>query len=361
MRVDEFGLGYPPKVKKLFTWKGTEFSLNWLPFGGFVRLYGEERDENATSFDPIKAKASDKFYDKPAWQRVIVLLAGAFINLVFGMLAFSALFTIQGIPELRELENGIMISGISPDSPAAESGLQIGDVVRQISTGEQVITVSDADTFIETIKSQAGSSLIFSGDRDLINGGTEQFSATVYVRTQEEIPANQGSIGVEISNQIIEFVKYPIWQRPFRGMATGFESSINFSFLIVKGLGDMFGKIFSSGQVPTDVAGPIGIVHMAHTQNILSQGIISILNFAAILSINLAVVNVLPIPALDGGRVVFILFEKILGKNFKPVYEQYANALGFFVLISLIVLISVKDVGTIFTSVGWTWSRLFGG
>ena len=353
-KVEEFGLGYPPKAKTLFRKWNTDFTLNWLPFGGFVRLAGEER----TSDEKDSDDSQDMFYNKPVWQRITVLVAGAFVNFLFGVAAFSFLFAVIGIPELKTLDKGIVVTGISPDSPAEESGILPGDVITQVTFGDLVEPITSLDQFVEVIGSQSGSTAEVTYKRGF-EEPYEVLSTSVYVRTPDEIPENDGAIGIGISDQIIEHVKYPWYQMPFRGAATGISSSFQFTLAILGGLGQMVGGIFSQGKLPTDVAGPAGIAYAAYKGNIFAQ-FEDTINFLGILSINLAVVNLLPIPALDGGRVFFIILEKLLGKHFKPAFEQYANVGGMALLLLLIVLVSFKDIGTIFTDAGW-FSSFLGG
>lgn len=357
IKVLEFGLGYPPKVKDLFRKWGTTFTLNWMPFGGFVRLAGEDRDLATNTSTQVKK--SELFYVKPAWQRIIVLSAGAFMNFLFGIVAFSLLFTGLGIPEPRPLDQGVLITQISQGSPAEDSQLMPGDIIMSLLVADEYQPVESADAFIEATQNNAGSELTLQIQRNDFNDQSETFETKVYVRTSDEIPENDGAIGIGIAEETIEFIQYPWWQMPFRGAKTGLISSFDFSWAILLGLADMVSGMFA-GVVPTDVAGPVGIAREVYKEKIFEEGILPILNFTAIISINLAIVNLLPIPALDGGRILTLLLEKIFGKAFKPVYEQYANAIGFFFLITLIILITIKDIGVIFSSAGLNWARLTG-
>ena len=153
-------------------------------------------------------------------------------------------------------------------------------------------------------------------------------------------------MGVVISS--FGLVKYPLWQMPIYGMAVGLESAVRFGVMLVEALGGMMADLVTMGKVPQDVAGPVGIVHTVSREGILEEGWLAIVNFAAILSINLAIVNVMPFPALDGGRALFLAVEGVTGKRIKPKWERWINTVGFMMLISLIVMISVRDVVRVF-------------
>ena len=348
VKVYEFGLGYPPKVKTLFKKWHTEFTLNWMPFGGFVRLAGEERSVDSKK----KLSAQQKkqlFYTKPAWQRLIIILSGAAVNFVFGIFAFSTMFTFIGIPET----SGIIINEVMEGTPASEAGLETDVSIVAVESSEGRIVLNDVDDFIDEVSKSAGETV------DLVWRGEEgEVVSSVYVRNKSEIPEGQGSIGVVISPENFEFVKYPWYEMPWRGAVFGTQESIRFGFEILLALEDMGKQLFTAGNVPDEVGGPVRIVYEAQKANLLSEGPLAILNFAAILSINLAIVNVLPIPALDGGRALFILIEAVMGDKFKPEYEQYGNAVGMLLLLGLIILISFRDVGLIFADNGIGFQRI---
>ncbi len=338
IRVEEFGLGYPPLAKKLFRRWGADFTLNWFPFGGFVRLGGEEREEG-------EAKLNDPelFYNKPAWQRIVVILAGAAVNFVFGVIAFGVIFTFLGIPEFVPLEKGVLFGAVGENSPASESGLLPGDIVLKAKVGEEYEEIGGTAEFIEVLKASEGEELEVVYQRE----GEAEKEVGVYVRSAEETPEGEGAIGVRIGEETLEYVRYPLWQMPFRGAKEGVLAAVDFGILIVASLYKMFKDLIFSGVVPEDVSGPVGIVYTASKQNILGEGILGILNFGAILSINLAIVNVLPIPPLDGGRAVFIALEKLLGERFDSEFERNANYFGFMLLVGLIILVSIRDVGMV--------------
>lgn len=348
VRVDEFGVGLPPKARTLFRRWGTEFTLNWLPIGGFVKLAGEERAVEDRK--PLKkGEVDDLFYTKGAWPRTAVLLAGPLVNFVFGIIVFGAIFTVMGIPQPVPLDQGVVVVGVAEDSPAAQAELEPMDLILAIIAADGTRTpIANTEQFIETVSQSAGETLGFEIERE-----EETLTKLMYVRTEAEIPEGSGALGVAIQSMTVEFVHYPWWQQPFRGAWYGMVSAVGFGGQILMGLGSMVGDLVSSGQVPADVSGPVGIARVIHQERLFQEGLEGILNIAAVLSINLAIINLLPIPALDGGRIMFVLVEKLVGNKFRPKIEQYANLVGFVFLIGLILLITIKDVGEIVSQLGW--------
>lgn len=347
VKVYEFGFGYPPKARKLFWWKGIEFTLNWLPVGGFVRLAGEERDvEGEEHTTDTKTKPEEMFYNKRKWQRISIILAGAIVNFIFGVMAFGVMFSILGIPEEIPVERGVLITDVAVDSPGEKAGLLPEDLITAVKISDQTQMVNSADEFVGLVKMEVGREVGL-----LIERHDETKDLSVYVRQESEIPVGEGAVGIGIADSKYEFVKYPLWQRPIRGAWYGIKAAIDFGWLILLTLGTMMREMIFAGTIPADVAGPVGIVYSAQKTGILNEGWLGLLNFAAILSINLAIVNVLPIPALDGGRALFVFLEKLMGKRFKPIYERYANVAGFVFLLALVGLISVRDVGVIIKDV----------
>lgn len=398
--VEEFGLGYPPRLKKLWRWQGTIFSLNALPFGGFVRLFGDEGEtleggmqeggpegglqkggpeaESSAKKLPVRSDPrseprleSQKFTSKTELQRLFIILAGVIVNFVFGVLAFAYIYSRVGIPAPT---GQVEIVEVLPNSPAAEAGLSAGDIVLEVEAPESsgasetpealeasevqgtptdeladeptdelvvepasALEPTTAEGFITWVGQQSGQNVNLTLERA---GATQ--SALLYVRTPEEIPPNEGAIGIGLSDTELKF--YPWWQMPFRGMWVGLQEAIAMGRLILDTLGMMLVNMFTKGVVPTEVAGPIGIVSQAYEFEAVKQGFLGNLNTAALLSINLAIMNLLPIPALDGGRAIFIMIEPFIGRDRRRRWEGKANTVGFMFLIVLIVLITVKDI-----------------
>jgi len=317
VRVEEFGLGYPPRAigKKIGE---TIYSLNWLPFGGFVRLYGEMEEGSETT------KSKRAFYNRSKKEKGLVILAGVFMNLMLAIACFSLIYSIKGIPE--EV-NYVMVDGIAPNSPAEEAGIQIGDRIIAIDGVE----IERVDKFVEYLKDKQGKEVLFEFKQG------DSLAKKILIPRLDP-PQGEGAIGVAVSNY--DNVFYPIWQMPFRGAWVGIQEAFAWTKLMFGGLGQMIGDSFS-GKAP-EVSGVVGIYQATGT--VAEMGFLALVKFVGILSINLAVVNILPFPALDGGRFLFLLLEKAMGKKMKPIIEAKINMIGMMILIGLMVAVTVLDV-----------------
>lgn len=328
--AEEFGLGLPPRVRRLFSWKGTEFTLNWLPIGGFVRMRGEDRDNGHSEL-----VHDGYFYAQKPWKRAVILLAGVTMNLIFGIAAFTAVYAVMGIPQ----ETGkVIIRGVAPGSPAAATGFQ---------TDDTVIGFSSTQEFVEFVNQNRGQEITISLERPGLAGqGRALIDMSVVPRTADQTPENEGALGVALTN--VEFVRYPWWQMPFRAAVTGVKEALGWSVNIVSGLGGMLKQLVFTGRLPHDVAGPVGIAYIAG--NVARQGILPLVQFSGILSVNLAIVNLLPFPALDGGRLLFLGIEKLRGRPVSPQKERWVHLIGYAFLILLILLATIQDIFRILSS-----------
>lgn len=345
--AEEFGLGLPPKVKRLFTWRGTEFTLNWLPIGGFVRMRGEEQRE-ARSVPPARFAARRAgeagkreelqegfFYAQKAWKRAVIILAGVFMNFVLAVVLFTAVYQVLGIPTKTE---DVVIEAIAPDSPAEQVGLEAGDIVRTFRIADRELRIADTTQFVNLINDHRGKEVTLTIEREREG---KQLEMIVAPRLASDTPEGEGALGVAISN--VKFLRYPWWQMPVRSAITGTKEAFGWGVTILSSLRDMVKSLVLYGQVPKDVAGPIGIARL--TGHVAQQGWLAFLQFAGVLSINLAILNALPIPALDGGRLAFLGIEVLRrGKPIDPKTEHRIHLVGYAVLIALIVLVSVRDV-----------------
>lgn len=378
IKVEEFGLGYPPRAVSLFTWAGTVFSLNWIPFGGFVKMVGEDGPEfdspeeikSELSKSSAKKKSAGKsaradakkvtsrqlnseegpFYTKSAFKRMVVILAGVAVNFAFGILAFSIFYSIRGIPEIID---SARIGGFSPESPAAAAGVPSGvEIISIINSEEEQFSIRTNADVITATKDQGGKviTLVTTGPCTDQHGCQELGQMfEVYVRSQSEIrnPDNEGALGIAFQSYVM--IQYPWYQMPFRGTVVGIEQTIMLILVTLNELQKMVVDVSSGGPLPKDIAGPVGIIHQANQFQIFQQGPLMILNFAGIISASLAIMNLLPIPALDGGRALFIMIEPLVGKARVRKYEGYANYAGFMLLIFLIVSITARDIWRIFS------------
>lgn len=333
IKVEEFGFGLPPRIwgKKIGE---TVYSLNWLPIGGFVKLYGED-DAGAGRITQKIRRVVDKsraFYARPPWQKAMVVIAGVFMNFLLAVVVFSFLFALVGIAVPGDR---VVVNNVVKGSPAYSSGIKVGDRITYINS----IKITSTQQLIDETKKNQGREItlrITSPRSD--SGQAGQVEKTVKITPRINYPKGEGPMGVGIS-QNVKVKKYSWYQAPVAGVREAFSQSI----LLVKAGGNLLGQIISSGRVPEySVAGPIGIAQL--TGRYIEFGPTVVLSFVSLLSLNLAILNILPIPALDGGRLFFILIEMFTRRRVHPKFESYAHTIGMALLLALIALITFHDL-----------------
>ncbi len=315
--VEEFGFGIPPRLfgKKVGE---TIYSLNLFPFGGFVRLHGELTEENVT-------KPKRSFMGKSKKAKIAIISAGVVMNFILAIFCFAIVYSFSGIPRVTE---DVRIVEVFENSPADSAGLVAEDIVYEIA-GANVATI---DEFINVVGENKEKEINFQVIR-----GEEQLSVSLTPR--ETPPEGEGPVGVAITTMETYFP--PFWQRPFIGAYHGFQEALFWGGAVVGGFGKMIVDLFA-GQAPKDIAGPVGI--FAITTEAASHGILTLINFVGVFSVNLAVLNFIPFPGLDGGRLLFIGIESVFGKKVLPKIEPTIHAVGLLVLIGLLLLITVHDI-----------------
>ncbi len=319
VKVEEFGIGIPPKIfsKKIGE---TIYSLNLLPIGAFVKIYGEDE----------KIKDERSFSGKTIIQRIMILLGGV---VAFWVVAFIVLsiISIIGVPtaisdDLHEPNAEVMIAEVWPEYPAYKSGIMIGDVIKEIKSGEDEIKISKS--------SEVGE--FFS------NRLTQEVDITILRRSEiidlTLAPNEDDMIGVGLTR--VATKKYPFYQAPWRGLVlTG-----NMTYKVISALKDLFLGFIKKEPLPlVSYTGPVGIVGI-YFVGAIKEGIVSYLTIIAVLSISLAVFNLLPIPALDGGRILLLVIEKIKGSPLNQKFEKGAIVISFFLLIGLLVFVTINDI-----------------
>lgn len=346
VKVEEFGFGFPPRAwgKKIGE---TIYSVNFLPIGGFVKLFGEDEAGGGRLSLPAKSveprAKSDKsyaqssmpyaqkraFFARPVWQRFVIVFAGVFMNFVLAVGIWTYLVAAEGIPTPG---NSVVVAQVAPNSPAQKAGLKVNDVIVSLNN----MPVTNPNQIITYTQKHLGQTMTLQ-----LKTHNSQVK-TVSLTPRVHYPAGQGAMGVAIA-QTITYQKYPWYVAPYVGLC----QSLSQMQQMVSMLGQVVAQLVIQRQVPQGLAGPVGIAQL--TGEVVQIGPFATLSLVALLSLNLAVLNVLPIPALDGGRLFFILFEGITRHKVSPKFEGYAHAIGMIALLILIAVITFHDIFRIFT------------
>lgn len=324
MAVEEFGFGFPPKLWGIKKGK-TLYTINWIPLGGFVRIKGES-GENADQPDSFATQSLPK--------RVLVVSAGVIMNVVFAWFLLSVGYTV-GLPQIIEGEDGyrqvadaqVHVYDVLPESPAEVAGLEPGDTIISMD-GRAFGTISEVVSYTSL---HQGESIELGYER--VSGEQGTLSVTPEVIEEIERP------GIGASLYETGLVSYPWYVAPVEGA----KSTFTFLFEIIKALGGFFRDLIVTQKVSSDLSGPVGIAVL--TGEVASLGFRYLLQFAALLSLNLAVVNFLPFPALDGGRMVFLIAEAVRrGKAVSRKVEGVTHSLGFAFLMLVVVAVTYRDL-----------------
>jgi len=331
MRVDEFGIGFPPR---LFGIKKDEtlYSINALPIGGFVRIFGEDASESGEGTDSY----SRAFAHKPRWAQALVLIAGITANILFAWVLFSTALAIGTDTLVSPEEAGptaeLTVVGTIPDSPAARAGIPDGAVITGLSVDGEFTTPHFFEEFRSVVLSAGGSDVTvtyrFRGDE--MSTTLEALSGV----TSED--STQPAIGVLLG--LMEKQSLPLHQALYEGASMTVFGLRD----ITIGIGTLIRDAVFLNADLTQVAGPVGIVGLVGEAS--AFGITTLLMFTAFISLNLAIINLLPFPALDGGRLLFVLIETVTRKTIRPQIAYYVNATGFLLLIVLMVAITFNDI-----------------
>jgi regulator of sigma E protease len=335
--VQEFGIGYPPRITSV-VWRGTRYSLNWIPLGGFVKMLGEDGEieaermrEQGLSEAAVDRAMRGSFNRRPVIVRLVVLVAGVAMNFLLAIALFAAAFMLPTPAYVGPLT----VTALQPNSPAAEY-LQVGDQI----LGANGRTFHLSTDLTKYVTSQAGQPVTLSIKRA---GTTEQITLTPRVLTSAQV--SQGLSPVGFSWTASQEDQAPLAGGPFSAIALGATQTWQLAIQIPGALWQTVLGLVGLGPVMRDAAGPIGIAEM--TGQMLTQPLIYQLSFVALLSVNLGVLNILPFPPLDGGRVLVVLIEAVRRKRLPAEREALIYLTGFLVLMALVILISIQDIGRV--------------
>lgn len=327
VKVEEFGFGFPPRLfgKKIGE---TIYSINLLPIGGFVKLYGEEYDELKRQKLNDKLKSKTFVYKKP-WQKAVIIILGVVMNFILGWTIMSYLFT-QGVP----MPGKVAVEKVQENTPAELAGLKPQDEIVKLVKDNKTYEINSPGDIQTLTKRFEGQEVVLVVERN-------NKPVSVKITPRKNPPKGQGPLGVALS-PTFKIVKYPWYQAPFYGLRdTAFITK-----QIVTELSKTVFQLVTLQKPQVDVTGPVGIARF--TDEAAKQGINSLLLLTALLSLNLAVINILPFPALDGGRLMFVLYEWITKKRVNQSVERNVNFIGIVILLSLAVIITINDIVKIY-------------
>ena len=308
--VYEFSIGMGPKI---FKWQGknkeTAYSIRAIPIGGFCSLAGEGTEEDK------KIKKDRLLQSKPVWQRFLIMFFGAGNNFILALVVLFFLGLIAGSPS-----NSTVVKEVLADSPAQISGMLPGDEIKYIN-GDRAKTLDDVQLYLT----------IASGETEFVvlrNG--EEITLKVTPLSKEEADAKKYTYGMQFNQE-----------RDY-----GFFSAIKYSFnkfaSLTRQMFITFKGLFTGGISVKELSGPVGI--FTAVDQTKSSGFSSLLYLLALLSLNVGIVNLIPFPAFDGGRILFLIIEKIKGKPVKPETENLIHTIGFFILLALIIYVTINDI-----------------
>lgn len=332
VEIEEFGIGIPPKMKTLFYWKGTEFTLNWLPFGGFNRFKGEDNLEKDYTPEPGSLIAASP------WARLAILLAGSVMNLILGVFVYQLIFSQIGVPNFEQ----VLIYEVTPGSPADEAGFRANDILLEMN-GERITSDIQMRTITKENLDQSVEITLLRNDEEIYITATPLSSRS----------AEEGAFGF--------LPGYPYKENP--SFSESFSFSVEATFFVAREILLLPGKIIADDISPEEgrFVGFKGIfdifrqsvrVDMASRSDTTSTGAREVetssrtfltLERIALLTITLGVFNLLPFPALDGGRIIFLLPELLFRKRVSPRVEGLIHWAGFMLLLGLMFYINVMD------------------
>lgn len=299
IKVHEFAIGMGPRILKV---KGpeTEYSIRIFPIGGYVKMEGEDE----------ASKDERSFNNKPLWARILVIVAGPVMNFILAILLFAIIFYAIGYPTTT-------IHTVTPGFPAERAGIKPGDKIVSIE-GEKINNWDEVVKIINTSDEKALEMVLERNEMEQV----------VYVRPVIKDGTKQMIIGIS-----------PTIEKSFvHSIQTSFDRVI----FVMEGMLDFFVKLFGGKASAEDVVGPVGIIHLVGQA--AKTNIYNVLSLAALISVNLGIVNLLPIPALDGGRLVFLLVEGLIGKPLDPEKEGFIHLTGFILLMGLMLFMVYKDI-----------------
>ena len=328
VRVEEFGIGYPPRIfgKKIGE---TVYSVNLLPFGAFVKLPGEIG----------KADDPHSFSRQSIPKRALVILGGVFSFWLMAIILFSIVFNLGAPVAIGDDVNSnlvnprVQIAAISADSPAKAAGLKPGDTIKQLTINNQQVIINKVKEIQDLTQQHKGQELVLTIER-----GKEVFDVKLIPRVSP--PSGEGPLGVALVRTAIK--SYPWYQAPWQGIV----STVNLTGAVIQGYGEAIKNLIARKPTGVELVGPVGVFSL-FTQ-VSQLGVSYFLQFVGMIAIYIAIFNVLPIPAVDGGKLLFLGIEAIRKKPISEKVEQNVTAVFFALLLMMMIWVTIKDVSKLF-------------
>lgn len=333
MRVDEFGIGFPPKVFGIRRGE-TEYTFNLFPIGGFVKIYGE--DSLVESSDGVQnTTVSGSFISKSKWAQSAVLVAGISMNIIFAWLLIVLAFGLgvkSSVSEADATENAVLaITQVLPGGPAESAQLPTGAVIREVHADNDSLEILTPTSFSAFIEKHADIPVTIAYTLD----GEMRM---VQVTPKEGVIKDSTKPIIGVALTLVDTISRSFPEAVFDATVYTLYAIRDITF----GIGNLIADIVQNKADFSEVAGPVGIVGLVGEAS--SYGMTALLMFTAFISLNLAVINILPFPALDGGRLLFVIIEAVKGTPIKAQYVAVLNTVGFFLLIVLMVAVTWNDI-----------------
>lgn len=331
VKVEEFGFGFPPRMLTMFRWRGVPITLNWLPLGGFVRFAGEEG----------KYEQEGSLASAPPWRKIPIMFAGPFMNLV----AAVAIFAIVGMVGQPERIGAVQIRSVSANSAAAQAGLKVGDFIMAID-GQPV---QSEKQLRQLISPRQGVPTRLDIERTSAQTGTTRSYVTVTPGTCTSVQGGCLGVSPYVPADRATQTTYTGRLNPLQAIGYGVQETGRLMVALLGGIAALFASLFGGGSSAAGgVAGPIGMAQLTG-EVARTGGITAYLNWIGLISVNLALFNLLPIPALDGSRILFAVIEWVRrGKRVPPEKEALVHAVGMVMLLGLMVLVTFSDIRNLF-------------
>ncbi len=337
IRVDEFAIGFPPRIAS-WMWGKTRYAINILPLGGYVKIYGENSDDLRTP---------ENMLSKPKWQQIIVLAAGVTFNVILAWLLLSFALMLgtkasaDAMPAALVRDPILTIVMVSPGSPAEKAGLKAGDEIISIANSKKLLASSSLSVAsVQDVIGTAATTVSITVRQYEPGTGNKEYQVKAFkVAPVEGVVAGRKALG--ISMDMLATVKASFFDAFYYGARQTYHLTVN----VAVGLYEFLKSAVMGQASLQQVSGPVGIAGAVGDS--AKVGLASLFVIAAVISANLAVINLAPFPALDGGRIVVVIIEAIIRRELNPKVIQWVNGIGFLLLIALMLIITVKDVAAL--------------